>query len=398
MPGTTVETLEGIMNRKLALLPKKLRPVFEELATKPSRGTMVVGPRGTGKTTFLLSRIRGNNILYFSADSPLVAAKSLWDIGVAAFNEGYDGIAVDEVHFAKDWSLSLKALYDAYPNKVFFASDSSSIILRTGLADLSRRFVQVKVPLLSFREFIFFKTETLFPKLELLDFDQKTVQHIFRSLNINKLFKEYLKVGSRPVFMEGNYQERILNIIEKTIFSDIPFFVPSIVDNNFRLLNAVMDFLARSKIPELAIRSLCTEWGIGALKLYKLLFVMEHVGLIRIIRRQKDFKANSAGEKVFLYDPTMYSALHGDLGNIREAFVAGIFVDAGFRVFAPKNENECDFVLEPPMGNSSSGQKTWKIEVGGKNKAPKQADVVVRDDIDLPGKKSIPLWLLGFGT
>lgn len=398
MPRTTVETLEGIMNRKLALLPGKLRPVFDELAAKTSRGTMVVGPRGTGKTTFLLSRIRGKNILYFSADSPLVASKSLWDIGVVAFKEGYDGIAVDEVHFAKDWSLSLKALYDSYPNKMFFASDSSSIILRTGLADLSRRFIQVNVPLLSFREFIFFKTGALFPKMELLDFDPKKVQTIFRSLNINKLFKAYLKEGARPIFLEGNYQDRILNIIEKTIFSDIPFFVPSIVDNNFRLLNAVMDFLAHSKIPQLAIRSLCTEWGIGALKLYKLLFVMEHVGLIRIIRRQKDFKANSAGEKVFLYDPTMYSALHGDIGNIREAFVAGVFVDAGFRVFAPKNENECDFILEPPMRYSSAGRKAWKIEVGGKNKSPKKADIVVRDDIDLPGKNSIPMWLLGFGS
>ncbi|MFZ2960953.1 MAG: AAA family ATPase [Candidatus Ozemobacteraceae bacterium] len=398
MAGTTLDTIEDIMNRKLVLLPEKLRPVFEELATRSSRGTMVVGPRGTGKTTYLLSRVRGKNLLYFSADSPLMAAKSLWDIGVAAFKEGYDGIAVDEVHFAKEWSLSLKALFDSYPNKVFFASDSSSIILRTGLADLSRRFIQVNVPLLSFREFIFFKTEMLFPKIALPDFDRKIVQNIFRSLNINKLFKEYLKEGSRPIFFEGNYQDRILNIIEKTIFSDIPFFVPSIVDNNFRLLNAVMDFLAHSKIPQLAIRSLCTEWGIGALKLYKLLFVMEHVGLIRIIRRQKDFKANSSGEKVFLYDPTMYSALHGDIGNIREAFVAGAFVDAGFRVFAPKNESECDFILESPMGNSSLAGKDWKIEVGGKNKSHKQVDVVVRDDIDLPGKDIIPMWLLGFGS
>jgi hypothetical protein len=229
------------------------------------------------------------------------------------------------------------------------------------------------------------------------DFDEKSIQRIFRSMNINKLFKEYLKEGSRPFFMEGNYQDKLLNIIEKTIFSDIPFFVPSIVDNNFRLLNAVMDFLAQSKIPHLAIRALCTEWSIGALKLYKLLFVMEHVGLIRIIRRKNDFKGNSVGEKVFLYDPTMYSALHGDLGNIREAFVAGAFMDAGYRVFAPKNEMECDFILEP-SASTNRDRKTLKIEVGGINKSRKQADIVVRDDIDLPGKNSTPLWLLGFGA
>ncbi len=37
-----------------------------------------------------------------------------------------------------------------------------------------------------------------------------------------------------------------------------------------------------------------------------------------------------------------------------------------------------------------------KIEVGGKKKAIKRADFVVRDDIDSPDDKIIPLWMLGF--
>jgi hypothetical protein len=50
------------------------------------------------------------------------------------------------------------------------------------------------------------------------------------------------------------------------------------------------------------------------------------------------------------------------------------------------------------MRYSSAVRKARKIEVGGKNKSPKKADIVVRDDIDLPGKNSIPMWLLGFGS
>ena len=161
--------------------------------------------------------------------------------------------------------------------------------------------------------------------------------------------------------------------------------VASIVDNNFRLLQAVIGYLARSKIPRLAVRSLCSEWEIGAMKLYKLLFVMEDLGLIRIIRRERDFRANSTGEKIFLHDPSMYETLKGDPGNVREAFTAGAFIDAGFQVFATRDEREGDFIID---GRA--------IEVGGKGKSPKGADLVVRDDIDLPGRKILPMWMLGF--
>ena len=45
---------------------------------------------------------------------------------------------------------------------------------------------------------------------------------------------------------------------------------------------------------------------------------------------------------------------------------------------------ECDYVV-----------KNLKIEIGGKNKKPKNADLVVSDEIDLPVKNKIPLYILG---
>jgi predicted AAA+ superfamily ATPase len=100
-------------------------------------------------------------VLYLSADNPLIAIKGLWEIGNTAFLAGYDGIIVDEVHYAKDWSSALKSLYDAFPDKSVYASDSSSFILRSGIADLSRRFSSVQIPQLSFREYLFLKKESI---------------------------------------------------------------------------------------------------------------------------------------------------------------------------------------------------------------------------------------------
>ncbi len=160
----------------------------------------------------------------------------------------------------------------------------------------------------------------------------------------------------------------------------------SIVDNNFRLLNAIVAYLAQSKIPTIAIRSLCTEWGIGAEKLYKLLTVMENVGLIRVIRKKNDFKGYSIGAKIFLHDPSMYGLLSGQTGNIREAYLSGALASSGYKVFASDDETKGDYLVNDLM-----------IECGGKNKNLKGSDFVFRDDIEYSSGNSKPLWTAGFG-
>lgn len=60
------------------------------------------------------------------------------------------------------------------------------------------------------------------------------------------------------------------------------------------------------------------------------------------------------------------------------------FSEAGYEIFASKDETECDFEVDK-----------YKIEIGGKDKKRKKADWIIADDIELPMKNKIPLWLLG---
>ncbi|MDP2815547.1 MAG: hypothetical protein Q8O19_02580, partial [Rectinemataceae bacterium] len=89
-----------------------------------------------------------------------------------------------------------------------------------------------------------------------------------------------------------------------------------------------------------------------------------------------------------------YSALNGDRGTAREALVAALCSGAGWKVEAARNETEADFVISKAAG--SEGTRKYRIEVGGRSKKSKQADFVIRDDMDYPTGKAIPLWLLGF--
>ncbi len=150
-------------------------------------------------------------------------------------------------------------------------------------------------------------------------------------------------------------------------------------------MNAVIGHLAVSNIPTLSINSLCKKWGIGKEKLYQLLNAMEQTNVIRLIRKKNDVSLFSIGAKIFLYEPSVYGFFDGNIGNIRESYVAGISMESKHKVFASDNESEYDFLIDK-----------FKIEVGGKKKKSKNADFVLRDGIDIPDGIVIPLWMLGF--
>jgi predicted AAA+ superfamily ATPase len=335
----------------------------------------------------MLTQLQGKNYFYLSADNPVAATVPLFDLVEAIFLEGYEGVFIDELHYAVDWSRHLKAIYDSFPDRVIWGSDSSTIVMRSGIADLSRRFVYQYIPLLSLREYIYLETGKQFQVINAYDEDRKYVYEILKKINVLKWFREYMEHGFRP-FYTGNiadYQAKVMNTIEKSLTSDIPFLVPQLSDNHYRFMNAVVGYLAVSNIPTLSINSLCKKWGIGKEKLYQLLNSMEQAKVIRLLRKKNDVSLHSIGAKIFLYEPSVYGFFEGSIGNIRESYVAGISLEANRKVFTSGNETEYDFLIDK-----------FKVEVGGKSKGSKKADFVLRDDVDIPDGNSIPPWMLGF--
>jgi uncharacterized protein len=389
MDAKYISELETAMHRRISAIPAKIRPYTREKNNLP-RALSLVGPRGVGKTTFLLYHAQNKKILYFSADNPMIAGEALYDAVKTIFMSGYNGVIIDEIHFAKDWSLHLKALYDDYPERSIWISDSSSLVLRGGIGDLSRRFVQMRMPLLSFREFLFLETGKDYPVIDPFKSDGKLP--VKPLAGILEAFRKYRSTGTRPFYAENDFEDRMLSVLDKTLYFDIPFFLPNVTDGNLRLMKAITGTLAQSPIPRLQVRSLCADWGIGADKLYQILDVMESVGILRIIRIENDKKAKSVGQKLFFSDPTFYSVLRGNPGTAREALVASLCADSGWLVEAVKDETSGDFVITTL---SQKKKEKYKLEVGGAGKKIKNADFVIRDDIDYPSKNAIPLWLLG---
>lgn len=383
MTTETLQQLSMTMQRRIAALPQRLRPFTAEYGKLPNT-LLLTGARGCGKSTFLLHRSLGKRMLYFSADNPKIINESLYDIVTEIFMLGYEGVIIDEIHYALNWSIHLKALYDDFPGKMIWVSDSSSLVLRSSESDLSRRYVPIKMPLMSFREFLYIETGKKHSLYKLGD-ESLPVQPDAELLNH---FCNYRDHGTRPFYQEDDFEARYMAIIDKTLNNDIPFFLPSITDNNLRVMRAIIGTLANSVIPRIQVTSLCSDWGIGAEKLYQLLFVMENVELLRIVRYPNDTKAMSTGAKMLFSDPCAYRVLRADLGTEREAYIVNCFTQAGYSVDAMRDEKKGDYL-------ATIDNTTVALEVGGKNKKPKNADYVFRDATDYPAGNALPFWLAG---
>ena len=119
---------------------------------------------------------------------------------------------------------------------------------------------------------------------------------------IENILHAYL--GHRPFFLEGHYAERLKNVLDKMLFSDVPFWTPQIAENHLRLMQAIVGHLAMSPIPVISVESLTREWGVGKVKLYDLIEVMTRICLIRVIKRKgAASKLHLRGSKLFFYDP-----------------------------------------------------------------------------------------------
>ena len=354
----------------------------------------LVGPKGVGKTTIIKQYLNSlnydkNEILYISIDSSIVTEKIL-TITEEAYKQGIKVIAFDEIHYQKDFEKDLKTIYDFFDIQVIF-SGSSAIALST--ADLGRRAVIYNVPILSFREYLELKLNTSFDKVtldEILKNHSNIASKISKEIRPLKYFKEYLKIGAYPFFLESSedtYYMKLLEVINKTIENDLLYLFNIEISNIF-ILKKLLLLLCENPPGSFNLTNISREVGINIKTLYNYIQALLKGRLIHLLYYNK--KGNSLfqkPDKILLDNPNLFYVLCSsqNIGSIRESF----FISQIYR-HNIKYSKQGDFLIDDK----------YVFEIGGKNKTKKQIkDVkngfVVQDNIEV-GFNEIPLWLFGF--
>ncbi|MBD3365763.1 AAA family ATPase [candidate division WWE3 bacterium] len=369
----------------------------------------VVGPRGVGKTTFMLHYLHNNyadstKALYVSADNIYFSKNTLFDLA-GDFIKYHSGelLLIDEIHRYSDWSRELKNIYDSYPELRVLFSGSSSIDLVRSKYDLSRRVILRHMFGFSFREYLEVTLKKEFPTLtleELLSGDKTPqVREIEKIRGVLGHFEDYLKFGYYPTSFELEdetaFVESLNNVIDKTIYEDISSFY-SLKTQNLEALKKLLYFFATSSPGGLSINKLAGSVGKDNATIASYLQMLRDTGLLSFLMPDKLGHALVRNaEKIYIANPNMLWAVGFSLGkpvgkgNLRETFAVAALDSASY---TPFYSDKGDFALND-----------YVLEVGGPNKGSSQLDSVeegrgflLKDGLQYASGKVVPLYMLGF--
>jgi predicted AAA+ superfamily ATPase len=400
------------MLRSLQLIYKRLleevrldhyRFLYEQFSLS-DRLTGLVGPRGVGKTTLLLQVIKNQftdkqNVFYFSADHIYFEKVSLYAFMEELYlSDGIDTFFIDEIHQYKNWSQEIKNIYDGFPSIKIVFSGSSSLELVKGSHDLSRRAKMYYLPGMSFREYLNMQTNSQIPVIlfdEMMEKHQRYDQILLDVPRIKGHFNDYLRQGFYPFYRENplSYHEKILEVIDNTIYEDIANFY-NLKTANLHHFKKILSFLTSVPPGTISVHNLSKNLSIDDKTATNYLTILNETGLINLI-----YPLGSGNqllrrpEKIFLNNTNLQFAIEGeisakiDVGTIRELFFIQALSQSGHHIF------NCD------KGDYSVDGYTF--EIGGKNKSTRQIKEVkksflVKDDILVSRSREIPLMLMGF--
>lgn len=386
------------MNNLIKIYKKLLRETdtgfFRYLYGEIDWGNRIVGirgPRGVGKTTLMLQRIKrdlnADDALYVNADDIYFSDLRLLSLAEQVVQRGIHYLFIDEIHKYKDWSKELKLIYDYYSELRVVFSGSSVLDLNKGVSDLSRRAVMYHLYGLSFREYLRLFQNIALPAFSLDDIVAGRPEDLALKTPL-LFFEDYLRRGYYPFAQDNSFDEKLRQVINLTLETDIPVFadMPASMGRKFKRLLAI---IAQSVPFKPNMSKLSEMIGTGRNQMPDYLNYIEDAGMIAQL---KDDTGGIRGlgkvEKIYLDNPNLIYALADgavNVGNLRETF----FLNQ-MRV---KNPISLSSVADFRIGNRT-------FEVGGKSKGTKQIEsaeegYVVKDGIEFSSGNILPLWWFG---
>jgi len=358
----------------------------------------VIGARGAGKTTLLLQylkyELQERETLYIIADHPVVAQRGLFSIADDFQKLGGKVLIVDEIHKLKSFETDLKLIYDSFFDLQVIFTGSSAVAIDNSKADLSRRAMVYRLPVLSFREYLELETGKNFDAYrldEILTGHTHIASAVVSEIKPLKYLSPYLKNGAYPFYRngEGSYLQKLLSASMQVLETDLPA-IYNIDYDKINALKKMMVMLCQSEPFDINISKLCGAVELNQRTLYKYLGILQAAGLIRILgAKSNGVSIISKPEKLYLDNTNLFSVFceSPKEGTVRETFFASQ-LSYGYALNYPKTG---DFIVD----------EKYVFEVGGATKSNSQIKkepngYVVADNVEIGTFNTVPLWLFGF--
>lgn len=399
MESIELQPLFNNYHRKIAKIDLRFKRYLYEQINWSARIISIKGARGVGKTTMLLQHILENyedidKTLYASLDDLWFATHSLIDLVDWADQHGIQRLYLDEVHKYEGWSVTLKNIYDSYPDMSIVYTSSSLLIMDNAKVDLSRRQTAYTLYGLSFREFLAFEDIIHYDAIPLEDLLKNHVHHamqIVKNVKVASYLENYLEHGYYPFYREAgdDFTARLRETVAVVIDSDLPAVEKMTFETIQKVKKLVM--IISERVPfEPKMSDLWTQLATNNELGLRMLYALDKAQILALLTsKAKNYKFLYKPDKIFLGNPNLMHVLCPSVnkGNERET------------LFCCQLQLNND-VKHPLKGDFLVNEK-YLFEVGGRKKSFEQiADIpnsfLAVDDTEVGHGNRIPLWLFGF--
>ncbi len=358
---------------------------------------LILGHRGTGKTTLILQHLKENleKSIYLSLDDYFFETNRLVEVIETLHTKGYRSFYIDEIHRYEYWSKDLKNIYDDYPDSRFIVTGSSILEISKGQEDLSRRAVVYTLVGLSFREFLLLDQKIDLPQLTILDIlnnhSTLSVEYLDQ-FELKTHFKNYLNYGYYPFYQEGksSYHQKLNEVTNLIIDSDIAPF-EELNYTTVRTMKKLLYVISQSVPFTPNVSKLSTNLQVARNTILRLFDILDKAQLISLVHSStKGITFLQKPEKIYLQNTNlsyMFSDQQVNIGNLRETFFFNQ-LNVNHEVTTSKYG---DFMID----------SIYTFEIGGQGKTSKQIQGVPNaflaiDETEFGSGNRIPLWMFGF--
>ena len=355
------------------------------------------GPRGVGRTSFLLQYAKENydvrlrQCLYINVNSFYFQAHGIVDFAGRFVAEGGQVLLIDQVFKLQNWREQLCECYRLYPYlRIVYTTTSVSMGEEedtTGLSSLSRTYV---LHGFSFREYINLATQQSFEPYtfdKLLNEHEQILRTILPKVHPWNYFLDYLKHGYYPFFLENhNFTEALLKAMNNMIEVDL-LLNKQIELKYLARIKKLLYLLAINDPTSPNVSKLATEIGTSRATVMNYLKYLEEARLINMVHREGE-KFSKKPAAIYLHDANLMYAVY-EPSMTEQTIMEAFFVNCLWRHHTVHKARRAGLFRIDNTTNICVCDKTKRVRTA--------ADTIyVKYNTDIGREKEIPLWLFGF--
>ena len=355
------------------------------------------GPRGVGRTSFLLQYAKENydvrlrQCLYINVNSFYFQAHGIVDFAGRFVAEGGQVLLIDQVFKLQNWREQLCECYRLYPYlRIVYTTTSVSMGEEedtTGLSSLSRTYV---LHGFSFREYINLATQESFEPYtfdKLLNEHEQILRTILPKVHPWNYFLDYLKHGYYPFFLENhNFTEALLKAMNNMIEVDL-LLNKQIELKYLARIKKLLYLLAINDPTSPNVSKLATEIGTSRATVMNYLKYLEEARLINMVHREGE-KFSKKPAAIYLHDANLMYAVY-EPSMTEQTIMETFFVNCLWRHHTVHKARRAGLFRIDNTTNICVCDKTKRVRTA--------ADTIyVKYNTDIGREKEIPLWLFGF--